>query len=439
MNPNDTNDHPSNPDDSDWEAVLNGKRLARRHDTDEQLAEQARQVLLWRQARRELQHTEAPDSDATRAYYAHVHKLAQQRRKQQGWRKLRGFIPALLLIGSGIGIGYYLVSPELGTLAPSTTDKATSLPAGTTPAESTPAPAITHGTESTSTPATPTTTTSPPSSGSSDKVGDPGDIPDMIQIPGGEYTMGCTPGWDDTLGGCRASEYPAHTVTLPTFRLARHEVTVGQFKRFVADTGYQTIAEQNHQGCTIPNPANPGQWILSDQHNWRNPGFPQTNVHPVVCISWQDANHYLDWLNTKTSGSYRLPSEEEWEYAARSGRITAFYWGHQPDHHFANYAETSTPDIWTHTAPVGQFTANPFGLHDMAGNVWEWTASCWRPDYQSQEPKQPCISSTNTLRVRRGGGWDTQAPSIRSAYRSFGSEVERSYVYGFRVAQDAGK
>lgn len=424
MNPND-NDVASDSD-PDWEAVLAGKRPPAADNKDEQTAEQARQLLIWRHAQNEAKRSQPlMTPEQAQAYYVHVSNIEQQRRHPLWWRIAKYIAIALLLVSLGVGIGYYLMRTDVQQPVQTNTPDAhttTAMPSKPATAETT--AAIASG------------QTNPPI-----QAGSPPELfPKMVTVPGGSFSMGCTPGWDDAPGGCRTNEYPAHNVTLPAFSMARHEVTVGQFRHFTKATGYQTVAEQKQQGCTISDPKRKGQWIISKQHNWRDPGFIQTDAHPVVCISWADTQQYLQWLNQETGAHYRLPTEAEWEYAARGKRITAFFWGNQADRHFANFAGTGALDEWEYSAPVGRFAANPFGLHDMAGNVWEWTSNCWQENYQNinaADATASCVSSTKTLRPRRGGSWDTQAPSIRSAYRSFGSEVERSYVYGFRIAHDA--
>lgn len=253
------------------------------------------------------------------------------------------------------------------------------------------------------------------------------DLPSMIILPAGNFDKGCSSGWDDKVAGCSENEKPAKTVSVERFALSRFEITVGQFKRFVSETHYLTNAEQYSNGCTIQTKDN--KWVLSREHSWKNPGFEQTDQHPVVCISWIDAQSYIAWLSKLTGQSYRLPSETEWEYAARGGKATPFYWGDQSDRGYANYLGVEGVDSWAFTAPVGLTTGNDFGLHDMAGNAWEWVEDCWRKDYNSE-------CENEEIRVRRGGGWDNLPKSIRSAYRSKGYKAERSYLYGFRVAHD---
>jgi len=251
--------------------------------------------------------------------------------------------------------------------------------------------------------------------------------PYMIEVPEGSFLMGCQAGWDDVLGGCKENEKPAHSVKIKKFALAKYETTVGQFKQFVNATHYQTTAERQSRGCTLQNKE--GQWIVSRQHNWKNPGFQQTDNHPVVCISWEDAHAYIRWLSQTTDKSYRLPSESEWEYAARGGKATAFFWGESADRHFANFRGIEGNDQWQYTSPVGAFGGNGYDLYDMAGNAWEWVEDCWRENYKSECKNQQ-------LRTRRGGGWDNYPLNIRHAYRSKDGKIARSYLYGFRVAHD---
>lgn len=402
-----SNDDKQN-DQKQWEAVLSGDRLPVKHNASEQEADAIRQVLIWRKAKQvATQHT--PEDAA--AFYQHLQDI-QNQRKRAGylrWLKIGLAITSLLAL-IAVGLWYQFVYQDTSVAQSDTT-------------------VVTHQTSTFSQPendenALRQTTKSAPL------------IPELIPIPAGNFTMGCTAGWDDSAGGCRSNEYPAHSVDINAFRLGRYEVTVGQFKHFVSEANYLTTAEQNKQGCSIADPKNLGSWIIDPETHWRKPGFVQTDSHPVVCISWTDTQSYLKWLNTKTQNQYRLPSEAEWEYAARAGRVTAFYWGGKGDHRFANYQGTSAKDEWKHTAPVGRYSSNDFGLHDMSGNAWEWTASCWRKDYQTPETSSAeCANKTNR-RARRGGGWDNSPPSIRSAYRSSGSELERSYLYGFRIAHD---
>ena len=264
--------------------------------------------------------------------------------------------------------------------------------------------------------------------------------PNMLLIQGGRMKMGCTKGWDDVSGGCRSTEFPAHYVDLKPYEFAQHEVTVEQFGYFVEATNYQTDAEVESRGCVYQDMVQPGHpFLMNPEYNWRNPGFEQDESHPVTCVSWSDAQEYLKWLNKETGGVYRLPSESEWEFAARGGKSTEFFWGAGGALHlWANH--NNEKDGWAYTATVGSFPANEFSVQDTSGNVWEWVQDCWHASYDGA-PKDgsswesECTKTANT-KTRRGGGWDGGAPGIRSAIRSSGAVNDRSNLYGFRVAQD---
>lgn len=394
------NEHDQTDQDA-WGEVVSGKRLPVAGQRADEEAEAVRQVLLWRQAR-EQNPVITPEQAS--AFYQRAEKARRDRHKSSRGKTLGILIAAGLgLLGGGLGLGWWL--------SQSSSTAVVAVPNN-----------VSVSTSSSSTPVIPPST--PPS-----------DMPQMIELPAGSFTMGCTAGWDDQLGGCRENEYPAHSVQVKPFAMSRHEITVQQFKRFVDATHYVTTAEFQQQGCALQDLQKPSAWTISPPNNWRNPSFTQPQVHPVVCVSWQDAQAYTQWLSKERGQPYRLPTEAEWEYAARGGKITAFYWGNQPDRHFANVSGVEGTDQWAQTAPVGQFAANPFGLHDMAGNVWEWTADCWEANYQSTASADHTCSQ-NAFRARRGGGWDNVPASTRSAARSPASLLDRSYVLGFRVVKE---
>lgn len=251
----------------------------------------------------------------------------------------------------------------------------------------------------------------------------------MIKIPAGKFRMGCVDGWDDSIGSCKNNERPFHEVTVRAFFLSKYEVTVGQFSKFIQETHYRTTAEGDSIGCTRVGKSEEDRWVQDKSLYWKSVGFSQSKSHPVVCVSWYDAQEYIKWLNRKNSDNYRLPTEEEWEYAARSGKPTSFYWGETASHENTNYLGVEGRDQWDFTAPIGQFTASTFGLHDMIGNVWELTSSCWRNDYDSQ-----CTDDNHI--ARRGGSWLDIDLNIRVSKRSPANKVDRSVYYGFRVAHD---
>lgn len=278
----------------------------------------------------------------------------------------------------------------------------------------------------------------------------PGDdlAPTMVVIPPGRFQMGSP----DTEAGRDSDEGPRHGVTIPRpFALSRCEITVGQFRRFVREQGYVTTAEkQDSSDCFVLN-AETKEFKEEKGANWRNPGFAQSDEHPVVCVSREDAQAYASWLSQRTGAAYRLPTEAEWEYAARAGTETARYWGDQPQCGFANGAGLEAKAIagegWTladcrdpfvYTAPVASLEPNGFGLYDTAGNVWEWTADCWHEDYEGAPVDGTAWERGNDCgrRVIRGGSWFSDPAVLRSAFRGWSDPVDRDSYLGFRLAQD---
>jgi len=268
--------------------------------------------------------------------------------------------------------------------------------------------------------------------------------PEMVLIPHGTFQMGTTDEElarekvPDTYG---AWEKPRHTVTISSdFYMAKYAVTVGEFKAFVRATS-PTLAG----GCYNFEKGSGGKysWSNKPDRTWENPGFPQTDRDPVVCVGYAEAQAYVEWLNTVTATKpYRLSSEAEWEYAARAGTSTARFWGdsRDPACRFANVADrtlarqlnVASPDQdrffacddgFAFTAPVGRFQPNPWGLHDMLGNVWQLTADCWNEDYENA-PSDGSVDTTGDCgrRVVRGGSWDYDPRGVRAAragcYRS---------------------
>ena len=205
------------------------------------------------------------------------------------------------------------------------------------------------------------------------------ECPEMVVVPQGNFTMGSSDSeksWAASHGGNAESvsdESPQHHVSLPSFALGKYDLTRGEYAAFVRDTGYPA-----GDGCFES--SMPKSNKRADG-NWQNPGFEQTDRDPVTCVSWEDARAYIAWLNGKVSGAkseagpYRLPSEAEWEYAARAGTTTRFWWGDNDDGAAAHAWYKDNSDGKTHA--VGLKPANPFGLYDMVGNVWQWTEDCY--------------------------------------------------------------
>ena len=278
------------------------------------------------------------------------------------------------------------------------------------------------------------------------------DCPRMVVIPAGEFTMG-SPAAE---AGRGADEGPQRQVSIgQAYALGRSEVTVAEFRRFVEESGYRTEAERDSraQGCSGFIYADPARSPSPQPFtSWRSPGLAQAQAdpHPVLCVSWNDARAYTQWLSKKTGRRYRLPTEAEWEYAARAGSAAARPWGDDPDQacRFANVADQSRFQTWSFgqkhectdghyfTAPAGGYAPNRFGLHDMLGNVWEWTEDCWNANFAGAPSDGAAWQSGDcTQRVCRGGSWSTVPRFVRSATRHKNPADHRDNVTGFRVAR----
>ena len=233
------------------------------------------------------------------------------------------------------------------------------------------------------------------------------------------------------------------TIAKP-FALAKTEVTRGEFAAFVRATNFRIAP-----GCVAPGEGGPGR---NAELNWQNPGFQQTDRDPVVCVNGADIDAYIDWLRKQTGKPYRLPSEAEFEYAARGGTTTPFYWGADPDKvcEYENvgdqtaaeglrqvgFAAMPCRDGFVQTAPVASFKPNPFGLYDMIGNVFEMTADCWVNGYAGA----PADGSARTAadcgqRAERKGSFGNGRPAFFRVARRFSDPIgmKRNHA-GFRVA-----
>jgi formylglycine-generating enzyme required for sulfatase activity len=245
-------------------------------------------------------------------------------------------------------------------------------------------------------------------------------------------------------------ERPRHLVRITKpFYLAQCPVTVGHFRRFVQDTGYKTDAEKGeNKGAIGWDPAG-RKFDFKPEYYWRNVGFNQTSEHPAVCVSWNDAVAFCEWLGRKEGKAYRLPTEAEWEYACRAGTTTRYWSGDDPESlaKVANVADGTAKkkfpwwktirakDGHVFTSPVGQFRPNPFGLYDVHGNVWEWCADWYGEEYYAISPvDDPAGPDSGSSRVFRGGSCVDRPSGHRSASRDWGSPGDRSAYAGFRVA-----
>ncbi len=237
--------------------------------------------------------------------------------------------------------------------------------------------------------------------------------PEMVSIPAGSFTMGCKPGRDDGLeGGCYDYEKPAHTVQVSAFLIGKYEVTFDEW-------------DACEQAKACPH-AEDGGWGRGRR--------------PVINVSWDDAQTYLQWLSRETGKQYRLPTGAEWEYAARGGRESAFPWGDQIGCGNARYGGVmdGNPCKSTSTVGVGSYAANGFGLHDTAGNVWEWVND-WFGGYAAAAASDPQGPGSGSYRVLRGGSWNNDPQNLRAANRDSAAPGYRSINVGFRPAQVYGQ
>jgi formylglycine-generating enzyme len=241
----------------------------------------------------------------------------------------------------------------------------------------------------------------------------------MVLIPAGPFLMG-SEGWGEFEG-------PVHEVYLDDFWMDETPVTNRQFARFVQATGYQTEAEQVGEawGCRQ------GEYQLLPGLYWQEYNIPGREDHPVVLVSWNDAEAYAKWIGR------RLPTEAEWEKAARGGNTDQLYpWGsQQPNGTQSNFAKSAT-DI-PPTTPVRQFQPNQYGLYDMVGNVWQWCADSFKPTFYTQSPRHnPLSLEGDTLKVRRGGSWNViQSFRLRSANRGAMDAASAVPNVGFRCCR----
>jgi sulfatase modifying factor 1 len=238
----------------------------------------------------------------------------------------------------------------------------------------------------------PALTPAPPSAG-----GLP--IPEMVFVPPGEFIMGSINGTPD--------ETPVRQVYLDGYYIGKYEVTNKEFAAFVKDRNYVTWAERTRKGC-VPER---GKWKNVPGADWRHPRGPATFLdgldnHPVVQVSWNDANEYCAWLSQKTGYRYRLPTEAEWEKASRGADARTWPWGNTYPEIWANVA--GDYDGHEFTAPVGSFQQNvsPYGCYDMAGNVWEWCSDWYSGSYYQKAPARSPQGPTSGIgRVIRGGSF----------------------------------
>ncbi|MFT3936992.1 MAG: formylglycine-generating enzyme family protein [Chitinophagaceae bacterium] len=268
--------------------------------------------------------------------------------------------------------------------------------------------------------------------------------PEMVVIPGGSFMMGSP----ENEPGRDSMEGPQHKVTVAAFAMGKFHITRGQWNYFVMVTNRPA-----GNGCAWSGLPGEKPWAMNPAASWEHLGFPQDDTHPAVCLSWKDVNDYVKWLSISTGYKYRLPTEAEWEYAARAGSVTAYPWGDTASHELMNYGADSGwtgiaagKDQWVGTSPVGSFPANAFGLYDMPGNVMQFTADCLSTSYQGVPANGTAFQKDScTSRIIRGGDWGDPPGMLRSAFRNYapapGSTLDdyRSAGLGLRVVRILSK
>lgn len=267
--------------------------------------------------------------------------------------------------------------------------------------------------------------------------------PEMVRVEPQSFMMGS----NDGEAGHNANESPQHLARFNApFAIGRYEVSRKQYARFVAET---------HRADSECQVWEDKQYVSQPGRTWRDPGFRQSEFDPVVCVTWQDAKMYVDWLAKKTGQPYRLASEAEWEYAARAGTGTSRFWGDDPDAAcgYANVADQAAKTVFPawqvhgcsdgiiHTAPVGHYQPNKFNLHDMLGNVWEWVEDCYVPSYDGAPGSGNAARGSGdcSYRVVRGGSGQSAPAMVRSAARGRMEAIRGDANTGFRVVKGSSK
>lgn len=277
--------------------------------------------------------------------------------------------------------------------------------------------------------------------------------PEMVVVPAGNFLLGTSA--SSTEVDLERGEAPPQPVTISRpFAIGRYEVTVAEFRAFAAATQYAPSAD-----CRV---ASGGAWLRLPERGWQDPGFaaPAAEAEPVVCVSWDDAKAYADWLSKTTGKAYRLPSETEWEYAARGGTTTPRYFGDRDSDEssllsvacdYANVYDASAvvelafpqpnarcSDGHTYVAPVGSFKPNAFDLYDMIGNAREWVQDCYTASYTGRPLDGRAWEWAGGCELRgvRGGSWATRPAASRAAARGAEPQGLRQSDLGFRVARE---
>ena len=282
------------------------------------------------------------------------------------------------------------------------------------------------------------------------------DCPEMIEIRPGRFLRGSTESEalaEGTPDRDARNERPQSTVSITRpFAVGKHEVTRGEFARFAAETRLAPTTD-----CLSWDRANRRWGRFPGERSWRNPGFEQTDQHPVVCINWPEARAFADWMAARTGKPYRLMTDAEWEYVVRAGTPGRRWFGDGRDRvcEFANVSDQDKArelgqqddpaqvfacrDGYVFTAPVGRFKPNPWGVYDLFGNAWEWTEDCFGRSYEGApvdgSARQAAAGQPCAERVMRGGAWHADPFYIRAAKHDFAPPSLRSARMGMRLAR----
>ena len=268
----------------------------------------------------------------------------------------------------------------------------------------------------------------------------------LLRIPAGSFPMGSP---RTAPYRTQRNERPQHEVRIPAdFYMGRCEVTRGQFAAFVRDAEYKTEAEVKGWAFAWDGK----KWDKIKGASWKNVGFDQTDDHPVICVSWNDATAFCNWLSRRAGRTVRLPTEAQWEYACRAGTTTAWSWGDDSAKgkgrcnaadktgraRFRSWRIFPWEDGYVFTSPVGTFKPNEYGLHDMHGNVWEWCRDWYRKSYATAGKVEAKGRYGDGPRVVRGGSWLSPPERCRSAFRTACGPMGFycDFIIGFRVVAD---
>ncbi len=279
------------------------------------------------------------------------------------------------------------------------------------------------------------------------------ECPALALVPPGQFMLGSAPDAAELDRTTGESPGVMLAFTRPYY-VSRREVTVGEFRRYVEATGREPAP-----GCRV---WLGGQWVLERDRGWRDPGFalPPADDEPVVCVSWDDARAYAEWLSEKSGKRYRLPSEAEWEYAARGGTSYPRFWGEQDSREdlalslacdYANVYDTSAVsgpglpgpnarcnDRAPALAAGGRYKPNAFGIHDIIGNAREWVMDCYTASYLGRpgDPRAWTWQGGCERKSVRGGSWASRPRDARAPARGSEPTPQRQSDLGFRVARD---